>query len=167
MLSFNWPIILATGILPLLMAMVYFHPQLMGNLALRHGVMPTALMQDRKPLFYVYGVLLGMLLAVFFVPVVFHVNHLFSLIALPGGPPPEGSEALSEARAFVEKYGQNFRTVKHGVFHGVLTVFFGVWPILGMTAFLERKKWQFTGIWLGYWLLLFAIMGGVINGFGL
>jgi Protein of unknown function (DUF1761) len=167
MLSFNWLIILSTGILPLVLGAAYYHPSLMGNALQRFSPdSPHTLGHPLKV--YVFCLILGFVLAVFMIPVVFHANHIFSLVAMPGGGPPDpDSPALKAATEFIEQYGTNFRSFKHGVFHGVLTALFGAWPLIGITAMFERKKWQYTAIHLGYWAILFALMGGIINAYGL
>jgi hypothetical protein len=165
MLQFNWFAILATSIIPLLVGAVYYHRAVLGKAAARYSPgFDTA----HSPKVYAFYLLLGVLLSVFFIPVVFHANHLFSLVAQPGGGPPvEGSPAYQDVVAFLEKYGGNFRTFKHGAFHGILMAVFSIWPVLAITSFMGKKKWQYTAVHLGYWVIVFALMGGIINAYGL
>ncbi|MFY9309226.1 MAG: DUF1761 domain-containing protein [Bacteroidia bacterium] len=66
---------------------------------------------------------------------------------------------------FLAKYGNNFRTFKHGVFHGVMAGFTIALPILGTNAMFERKGFKYIAINVGYWIVCLALMGGVICAF--
>ena len=112
------------------------------------------------------ALLLGLVLSIFFIPTVIHSNHLASLVFQPGvGPAEAGSQAMQDATAFFNKYGTNFRTFKHGVFHGVLAALFCVWPVIGFNALFERRGWKYVAIHVGYWVITFALMGGVVCAF--
>ena len=66
--------------------------------------------------------------------------------------------------AFLDDYGDAFRTFKHGVFHGVLAGIFIALPILGTNALFERKSAKYILINAGYWVVTLGIMGGIICG---
>ena len=65
----------------------------------------------------------------------------------------------------MDTYGGNFRTFKHGAFHGTLYSVFLVLPLIGINALFERKSWSYVWIHVGYWALTLALMGGVISAF--
>jgi Protein of unknown function (DUF1761) len=157
----NWIVILASGLTPLIIGGIYYHPKVLGNAAARAaGASASDMQRQRRPKVYIFTLLLGLLLAVFIIPNVLHFNHLYSMIALPGNGP--GSEAAQDVAAFLGKYGNNFRTFGHGAFHGILTALFGAWPILGTIAVFEMRSWRYTAIHLGYWVIVLALMGGVV-----
>ncbi|WGK65964.1 DUF1761 domain-containing protein [Croceiramulus getboli] len=54
-------------------------------------------------------------------------------------------------------------TFKHGAFHGALLALFVVLPVLGTIALYEQKSWRYVAINVGYWLVTFSVMGGIIN----
>lgn len=60
------------------------------------------------------------------------------------------------------RYGNNFRTFKHGALHGTLGSIFFVLPILGIIGLFERKGFKWTMIHWGYWAISMALMGGII-----
>jgi hypothetical protein len=162
--KFNWFFILATSIIPLAVGLLYYHQAVLGKVAARYS---PAIGQGFTPKIYAYFLLLGVFLSVFLLPVVFHIMHVYSLIGQPGGgPPPEDSVIYLDSMAYLEKYGGNFLTFKHGMFHGILTALFGIWPVLAISGFLEKRQWQYTAVQLGYWVIVFALMGGFINAFG-
>jgi hypothetical protein len=83
------------------------------------------------------------------------------LINEPGINEPN-SEVYKYYHDFMAKYGNNFRTFKHGVFHGILSSLFIVLPILATNAMFERKGFKYIAINVGYWTISMALMGGVI-----
>jgi Protein of unknown function (DUF1761) len=166
MLTLNWPVIFATGILPLLIGAIYYHPKVLGMASARaSGISESDLAIRYSPKVYIYVLLLSMLFSLFLVPVVLHATHIFSMVATPAGPPEAGSPADLDAIAFFQKYGSGFRTFKHGAFHGIIAALFGAWPILGINALFERRGWKYIAIHLGYWVLVFALVGGTVCAF--
>ncbi len=52
----------------------------------------------------------------------------------------------------------------HGANHGLsIAIFFGAIPVLITNALFNQRNWKFILINVGYWLLTFAIMGGIIG----
>ena len=72
------------------------------------------------------------------------------------------SELSQHVKFITDNYGTNFRTFKHGLFHGVLDSIFFVLPVLSMSAFYERKGFAYIGVHLLYWVFTLGIMGGII-----
>ena len=62
----------------------------------------------------------------------------------------------------MDQYGQNFRTFKHGAFHGTLSGIFYAFPIIAINALFERRSWKYIWIHTGYWILTLALMGGTV-----
>ncbi len=91
-----------------------------------------------------------------------HQMHLFSLVMGVEGFGVEGSEVMLWLDDAMAKYGTEFRTFKHGAFHGVIDSLFIVLPVLGTNALFEQKGFKYIAINVGYWLVCFALMGGVI-----
>jgi hypothetical protein len=60
------------------------------------------------------------------------------------------------------KYGNNFRTFKHGALHGFISAFLMVLPVIGTNALFERKGFKYIAINVGFWIINFTIMGGII-----
>jgi hypothetical protein len=87
--------------------------------------------------------------------------HQMGAFSLVGG---DVENALPSYQAFMDDYGDAFRTFKHGVFHGVLAGIFIVLPILGTNALFERKGAKYIFINTGYWIVTLGIMGGIICG---
>ena len=62
----------------------------------------------------------------------------------------------------MELHGNDFRTFKHGAFHGTIGALFLALPILGINALFERRSFKYIAIHTGYWMLTMGLMGGVL-----
>lgn len=74
-----------------------------------------------------------------------------------------GSETNLYFADFMAKYGNEFRTFKHGALHGAMAGIFLFLPVLGTNALFERKSWKYIFINAGYWLVSATLVGGVIS----
>ena len=63
---------------------------------------------------------------------------------------------------FMAKYGQNFRTFKHGALHGTIAGITIALPIIGTNALFERKGFKYIAINVGYWTITLVLMGGIV-----
>ncbi|HQU61141.1 MAG TPA: DUF1761 domain-containing protein, partial [Saprospiraceae bacterium] len=94
-----------------------------------------------------------------------HQVHLYSILVDEPGFGDENSEVMKMLTGFMDQYGQNFRTFKHGAFHGTLNGIFFALPVLGINALFERKGWKYILLNGGYWIISLALMGGVVCAF--
>ena len=78
----------------------------------------------------------------------------------------EGSYTMQQIEALMQKYGENFRTFKHGALHGSVIGLFVVLPIMGTNALFERKGGKYIFVNVSYWVLCLALMGGVLCQWG-
>ncbi len=74
--------------------------------------------------------------------------------------------SLADFEAFMAKYGNNYRTFKHGVLHGVLGGVGLILPVLATQAMFEKKTVKYVAINAGYWIVTIALMGGIICQWG-
>jgi lysylphosphatidylglycerol synthetase-like protein (DUF2156 family) len=56
----------------------------------------------------------------------------------------------------------DFRTFKHGAFHGIIATIGLVLPIIGINALFERRGFKYIALHVGYWLVCLILMGGFI-----
>lgn len=114
------------------------------------------------PLIFGLTYLLSLLMCVILSTASIHQFHIFSIFA--GNPDfrTEGSETQVILQSFMEKFGSNFRTFKHGAFHGALLGMVAGLPIMGINALFERKSFKYIAINSGYWIVSMALMGGVL-----
>ncbi len=71
------------------------------------------------------------------------------------------------AASFLQEYGSNYLTIKHGIFHGILPGYICfVLPVLLYVVIFERKSAKYFWVYSGYWILSLAIMGAIISKWG-
>jgi hypothetical protein len=151
----NFPALAAAALIPLIVGLVWYSPAVVGR------VVSSTNTAGKPALRIVFFILLGILLTVAVMPVVIHQMHVFSILA--GQPQAEIDATMNPLMA---KYGNVYRTFKHGAFHGTLSAIFMALPILGISAITERKRGKVVLAHLGYWVITLALVGGVVCGFG-
>jgi hypothetical protein len=120
-------------------------------------------LKGRKMLL-VFGLcyLFSLMLSIALMPMVIHQMHMFSVFANDATMKDPNSASSLYVKNFFDLYGTNFRTFKHGAFHGALASLFFALPIIGIIALFEKKTFKYVAIHTGYWLVTLALMGGVI-----
>lgn len=105
---------------------------------------------------------LGFMLSMIIMTMVVHQMHLNSTLANEAALKDPNSGLSLMVKDFMAKYGRNFRTFKHGAFHGTIAGLFFATPVIAINALFERKRFAYVAIHAGYWMLTLALMGGVI-----
>lgn len=160
--SFNFLVILASGLVPLIVGAIWYGP-LFGKAWMSAADMSMDKIQGAN-MMKIYGLalLFGLMLAIGLFPIVIHQMGIFSTLQNMGVDTP-GSEANLYAKDFMAKYGTNFRTFKHGALHGFITGLFVFLPIMATNALFERKSWKYILINVGYWTISAMLIGGIIS----
>ncbi len=159
----NFVIILIAALIPMIMGFIWYNPKVFGK-----AWMKAADINEEKMKGANMGVIFGVsLLLSFFLAfsmqfVVIHQWHLNSILLNEEGFNDPNSELGKYVAAFMEKYGHNFRTFKHGALHGTLAGITIALPILGTNALFERKGFKYIAVNVGYWIVTMALMGGFI-----
>lgn len=163
-MELNWILIFATDLVPLVIGAIWYGP-LFGKVWMTEADMSLEKMEGAN-MAKIFGIsaILGMFLALGLTPVVVHQMGVFSVLQNLGVD-QAGSETNTYFMDFMTKYGTNFRTFKHGAFHGVLSGLFVFLPIMATNALFERKSWKYIIINVGYWMISAMIMGGIISAF--
>lgn len=162
----NFPVILGAALVPTVVGFIWYHPKVFGNAWMAVADMNEEKMKGGNMLI-IFGVslILSVMLAVQVNMIVVHQAHIQSALMNQPGFGQEGSEVMLYIADFMEKYGNEFRTFKHGAFHGVLSGLFFALPILGTNALFERKGFKYIAVNAGYWIVTMALMGGLISQF--
>ena len=164
-MEINWIIVLATGLIPVLMGFVWYHPSLFGNVwAKEAGVSEADLQNFNVVKVMGLSLVFGMMLAVFLTTVVIHQMGVMASLSVPEMQ-QEGSEVSLYFKDYMSRYGSNFRSFGHVVLHGVMAGLFILLPVIGTNALFERKSWKYILLNVGFWTICSAIMGGIICGF--
>jgi hypothetical protein len=158
------PLILAiAALIPLVVGFIYYHPKTFGNAWMTtSGLTEESLKKGNFALICFLCYVFSFLLASFVTNLVIHQNGFFSILMNEPGLQEPGSPLNNYVTDFMSKYGKNFRTFKHGAFHGVLGALFFAFPVIGINALFERRSWKYTAIHVGYWTLTLGLMGGII-----
>jgi len=154
----NFPVVLASALIPFLVATVWFHKSLFGG-EKWHSMadMPEEKATPVKPLKLVLSIFLNVFLAFGMYLFSIHETGVFGMV---GGE----TELMKTgtAAAFLAEYGGRFHTWTHGLAHGLGATLFYVLPILGYVAIFEKKSIKYFFVYLTYWLITLKLMSIVI-----
>lgn len=158
-MEFNFLAVLVAALVPMVLGFIWYGPMLFQKAWMRESGMTEEKMKGSN-MGVIFGLsfVLALLLAFFVQFLAIHQTGVLSLIG--GDPTAEG--VLPSFQAFMDDYGSDFRTFKHGVLHGAIAGIFFVFPIMATNGMFERKSWKLTFINVGYWTLALALMGGIV-----
>ena len=75
----------------------------------------------------------------------------------------EGSEINNYYLDFMAKYGNEFRTFKHGALHGLIGGIITALPVIAVNGLFEQKGFKYIMINAGFWICCMILMGGIIS----
>lgn len=163
MVDFNWWVLFVTALIPLITGSIWYNKAVFGNALKKvHTGEPVT---KHSPWIFVITYVLSVLLALGLVPITIHQFHIMSTLANEPNVQTPGSEAYQYVANFMTRYGGNFRTFKHGAFHGILSGLFIALPVIAITSMFEGKGFKYIAIHAGYWILNIALMGGLVCAF--
>lgn len=160
-------IVIASAFIPLLVGFIYYNPKVLGAVWMNATGLTEEKMKGANML-VIFGVslLLSFLMSFFLFGLVVHQTDIFSLLINEKGFGEEGSEVMNTIKSFMNAYGNNFRTFKHGALHGTLVGVFIIFPMITTNAMFERKSFKYSLINSGYWIISLALMGGTLCQWG-
>ncbi len=162
-MEFNFLITALAALIPTVLGFIWYNPKVFGTAWMNAcGFTEEDLKGGNMVLIFVLCYVFSFFLASMLSGIVIHQYGFFSSIFGEPGLNEAGSEVYQYAQDYMTKYGDNFRTFKHGVLHGTITGLFLVLPILGTNALFERKGFKYIAVNVGYWTVCLALMGGVI-----
>ena len=159
----NMLIVALAALVPLVIGFLYYNPKVFGNAWMKAaGVSQEQIEKGNKAVIFGSALVLSFLLSFFLFMLVVHQTDYYSLFASDPGFMEEGSDVMNNIAAFMETYGDRFRTFKHGALHGSMVgVFIGL-PILVTNGLFEAKSWKYGLINSFYWIITLGIMGGIL-----
>ena len=160
-MEINFLAILVAAVVPMVLGFLWYNPKTLGTVWMREAEMTEAKMKSGN-MAVIFGLsfVLSILLAFFTQFLVIHQTGVVSLI----GGDPTAAGVSPTYQAFMDVYGNDFRTFKHGALHGLLAGVFFVFPIIATNGMFERKSWKLTFINTGYWTLVLTVMGAILCG---
>lgn len=163
MIDFHWYILFIAALVPLIVGFIWYNPKVLGNAWMKaSGVTPDSAKGANMGLIFGLTYLFALFIAFIMCSIVIHQLHLFSLFANDPASQDPTSETGMMLQGFMQKYGTNFRTFKHGAFHGVIAGIFFAMPVIAINAMFERKGFKYIAINAGYFIVTLALMGGII-----
>ena len=159
----HWQYIFISALIPMFTGFIWYGPKTFGNVWMREaGVSEEKIKSSNMALILSLTYVFSLFLSLILISVVIHQSHILSILADDPGMKDTNSEISLWLKNFMDQYGQNFRTFKHGAFHGTLSGIFYAFPIIAINALFERRSWKYIWIHTGYWILTLALMGGIV-----
>ncbi len=155
-----WLTMAISAIIPSIVGMIWYNPKVFGTAWVRAGNLDEAKLREgfNLPLTlgvcYLFSFMVSMLLS----NLVIHQQGFISMI-MNHIKEPDGQKDMADMLA---KYGNEFRTFKHGALHGFLAGLFFAMPVIGFGTLWERRGFKYLAINTGYWILILMLMGGFI-----
>ena len=158
----NYAIVFSTALIPMIIGAIWYHPAVLGKPWMAaSGVTDEQLKGGNMAIIFGVSILFSLMLATMIPMLVIHQSGIISMMMGEPGI-PDNPMSNPDYKLIIEKYGQNFRTFKHGSFHGILSALFFALPILGIQAMFERRNAKYIFLHLGYWVITLALMGGIV-----
>jgi len=157
-LNFNYFVVFATSIMPILLAKIWFSEPIRSYFKLA----PSSPINDSANKSIVLYAMMILLCFFFSISMHFQVIHQFhfkSMFLDEVGFNENQGGAFKAFEYIMNSYGGKFRSYKHGMFHGLLNAIFIVLPIL----FLLKIEFNFTKKTLLYYWLYFALTMMIIG----
>ena len=155
----NFTAILVAAISALVVGFIWYNPKVFGTVWMKEANITDAQIKGGNMIkIFILAFIFAFLLAMTMLQMSIHQTGALSLI---GG---DATKALPSYDAFMDDYGDAFRTYKHGGLQGVLAGIFVALPIIGTNALFERKSAKYIFINAGYWTVTLSIMGAIICG---
>jgi hypothetical protein len=160
----NFLSVLVAALIPLVTGFIWYNPKTLGNAWIKAAGVDEEKMKDANmPLIFGLTFVFSFFVALTMNFVTIHQFGVQSTLmtdptALADPTTPIGAYFAD----FMAKYGNNFRTFKHGVLHGTISGFLLALPVIGVNALFERKGFKYIAINAGFWIVCFALMGGIV-----
>jgi len=162
-MEFNLVVLAIAAVIPMILGFIWYHSKVFGTAWMNVcGFKEEDLKGGNMLLTFVISYVFCLFLASAVNLMVIHQFGFFQTLMNEPGLMETGTEMHQYAQDFMAKYGNNFRTFKHGALHGTMAGLFFVLPVLGTNALFEKKGFKYIAINVGYWTVCLALMGGVI-----
>lgn len=160
----NFTAVLVSALVPMVIGFIWYNPKVFGTIWMHSiGVTDEQKMKEgaKMGLIFALSLLFSFILALSVPAVVIHQMGLHSLLMNDMPSKDASIEILINGNKI--DYLNNFRTFKHGSFHGVLMGIFMILPVIATNALYEKKGFKYIAVTAGYWILSLGIMGGIIG----
>ncbi|NJN49997.1 MAG: DUF1761 domain-containing protein, partial [Polaribacter sp.] len=140
-MEMNYYIFFIAALVPMFIGFLWYGPLLGKAWMQQMGFTEESLKGGNMILIMILSYVFSLFIALILQVLVIHQMGVYSSI-LPSGSTELTGEKLDYFNDFLSKYGNNYRTFKHGVLHGLITSIFLVMPILAIQAMFEKKIYK-------------------------
>ena len=163
----NLGVVAIAAIIPMIVGFLYYNPKTMGNLWMKlSGMTEEKIKEGNMAVIYGLAYFLSFMMGIMLFTLVVHQSDYYSLLITEDGFGVEGTPLFNEMKDFMDRFGSNYRTFKHGALHGTIIGIFVALPILMTNGLFEGKKIKYGFVNAGYWTITIALMGGVLCQWG-
>jgi hypothetical protein len=161
--QFRFWVVFVAALIPVFLGGIWYSKLMFGN-----AWMKAAHLRDEDgkgphlAVLLIVSYIFSVMISMFMMSVVIHQMGVYSTLANEVGINDPGTPNGAYLADFMSKYGRNFRTFKHGAFHGVLAGIMFALPILGTMAIFEKKGFKYIAVHTLYWIVSLSLVGGVI-----
>ncbi|MFM2387019.1 MAG: hypothetical protein RL660_1776 [Bacteroidota bacterium] len=150
------------ALVPLIIGAIWYNPKVLGALWMRESGLSEEQLRGGSNLIRIYGLtyLFSVLLAFL---LQFMVVHQYSAASLVATPPFDTAENKAMMEPILKAFENNYRTFKHGAFHGFMAGLILSLSVLGINSLFERRSAKYILIHVGYWIISMCLMGGIIS----
>ncbi len=164
----NFIIVFVAALVPTIMGFIWYNPKVLGTAWMKAANLNQDKMKSGNMLL-IFGLSLffSFLLSFEMQFLVIHQAGAYSMMFhyITPGQANYSTDAVNYVNDMMAKYGNEFRTFKHGELHGTIAGFFIALPIIATGAMFEGKGFKYAAINAGYWIITLGLMGGLICAF--
>ncbi len=159
----NILVIALAALVPLVMGFIWYHPKVFGTAWMKAaGVTEESKKGANMALIFGLTYVFSFLVAFALNFMVVHQWHMYSILMNTVGFGVPGSHVDSMLTDFMNQYGHEFRSYRHGALHGFIGGMTVALPIISVNALFERKGFKYIALNAGFWIVCFMIMGAII-----
>jgi hypothetical protein len=150
---------------PMIMGFIWYNPKVFGKAWMDSIGMTEDKLKEGFNMPLVMGLcyIFSFFLAFGMVFATIHEYHIFSMFMNEANEFKEPHNSTAQwVISIMNEHGSNFRTFKHGAFHGILSGFMFALPIVGINALFERRGFKYIAIHVGFWIVCMSLMGGFV-----
>lgn len=156
-------VLLEAALVPLAVGAIWYNPYLLGRLWGNDiGIVKEKMTTAKVALISIVSIIAGYYIAGSLSNIVIHQHGVYGMLA--GNPDMKDTHSAlyGIVQGLMDKYGTNYRTFKHGAFHGMFTGLKLALPILAIIGFAEGKKITWILVHAVYFTICLSIMGGIV-----
>lgn len=159
-MEINFLAMAVAALTTLIIGFIWYHPKVFGTVWMKSAGLTEAQLKGGNMLkIFGFTIILSLMMTLVIMSLSIHQTGAYGMI---GGV--ETDETLPSFQNFMNDYGTNFRTFKHGALHGLIAGLFFAFPINAINGLFERKSAKYVFVNSGYWILTLTIMGAIICG---